>query len=123
MKIKIKVLDENYDVIIIDDELKIGDGVTLNYYSDQTPATVIEIDPKGKWIKVQEDNAIRIDKNGMSDSQTNVYSRNENGRIHTFYKTRRKDLTVFTDTGRGTYNTYGVYLTLKYRRAYFDYTF
>lgn len=44
---------------IIEDELNVGDGVTLNYYSDEEAATVIEIDPKGRWIKVQEDKAIQ----------------------------------------------------------------
>lgn len=32
MKIKRKIVDENYDLVIIDDELNLGDGVTLNYY-------------------------------------------------------------------------------------------
>ena len=123
MKIKRTTLNEKNDIVIIDDELNIGDGVTINYYSDEKPATIIEIDTKGKWIKVQEDNAKRIDNNGMSDSQDYEYSRNPNGRIHTFYKTRRKDRTLFTDTGRYAYNQYGIYLTLKFRRAYFDYTY
>lgn len=55
MKIKLKKLNEYGDIIIVDDELNIGDGVTLNYYSDEKPATVIEIDQKEnglrfKWI-------------------------------------------------------------------------
>lgn len=123
MKIKLKKLNECGDIIIVDDELNIGDGVTLNYYSDEKPATVVEIDPKGKWIKVQMDIAKRIDKNGMSDCQEYEYFRDENGYIRTFYKTRIKDYTVFTDTGRSTYNSYGIYLSLKVRRKYFDYTF
>lgn len=123
MKIKLKKLNEYGDVIVVDDELNIGDGVTLNYYSDEKPATVVEIDPKGKWIKVQMDIAKRIDKNGMSDCQEYEYFRDENGYIRTFYKTRMKDYTLFTDTGRSTYNSYGIYLRLKVRRKYFDYTF
>lgn len=123
MKIKLKKLNEYGDIIIVDDELNIGDGVTLNYYSDEKPATVVEIDPKGKWIKVQMDIAKRIDKNGMSDCQEYEYFRDENGYIRTFYKTRIKDYTVFTDTGRSTYNSYGIYLSLKVRRKHFDYTF
>lgn len=123
MKIKLKKLNEYGDIIIVDDELNISDGVTLNYYSDEKPATVVEIDPKGKWIKVQMDIAKRIDKNGMSDCQEYEYFRDENGYIRTFYKTRMKDYTLFTDTGRSTYNSYGIYLSLKVRRKYFDYTF
>lgn len=123
MKIKLKKLNEYGDIIIVDDELNIGDGVTLNYYSDEKPATVIEIDSKGKWIKVQMDIAKRIDKNGTSDYQEYEYFRDEKGYIRTFYKTRMKDYTLFTDTGRSTYNSYGIYLSLKVRRKYFDYTF
>lgn len=69
------------------------------------------------------DIAKRIDKNGMSDYQEYEYFRDENGYIRTFYKTRMKDYTLFTDTGRSTYNSYGIYLSLKVRRKYFDYTF
>lgn len=123
MKIKRKVLNEDYRVTIIDDELNVGDGVTLNFYSDEKPATVIEVDPNSRWIKVQEDNSIRVDKNGMSDNQEYEYQRNENGQIYTFYKTRYKDFTLFTDTGKSQYNTYGIYLDLKVRRKYFDYSF
>ena len=123
MKIKRKTLDENYKLVIIDDELNVGDGITLNYYSHEKPATIIEIDPKGRWIKVQEDTKKRIDNNGMNGCQEYEYSRNPKGAIHTFYKTRRKDITLFTDTGRSKYNQYGIYLSLKFRRAYFDYSF
>ena len=48
MKIKRKTFDENYKLVIIDDELNVGDGVTLNYYSNKKPATVIEIGPNGR---------------------------------------------------------------------------
>ena len=115
--------DDLMELETVEDVLKIGDGVTLNYYSDETPATVIEIGRNGSFLIVQEDNAKRIDNNGMSDCQDYEYSRNEKGRIHTFYKTRRKDKTFYTNTGRSTYNEYGVYLTLKHRRKYFDYSF
>lgn len=123
MKVLVKRVNDFGDIVIVEEELNVGSGVTLNYYSDETPATVIEIDPKGKWIKVQEDRAIRIDNNGISDDQDYEYERNEKGRVHTFYKTRRKDFTLFTNTGRGTYNQYGIYLSLNVRRKYFDYSF
>lgn len=39
MKIKVfKWNEEAMDYQLVDDELKIGDGVTLNYYSDEEPA-------------------------------------------------------------------------------------
>ena len=123
MKVLVKRANDFGSIVVVEEELNVGSGVTLNYYSDETPATVIEIDPKGKWVKVQEDRAIRIDNNGISDCQDYEYERNEKGRVHTFYKTRRKDFTLFTNTGRGTYNQYGIYLSLNVRRKYFDYSF
>ena len=123
MKVLVKRLNEDCDIEIVEEDLEVGDGVTLNYYSDRTPATIIEIGPKGKYLKVQEDNAKRIDNNGMSDSQTYEITRNENGRVYYFYKTRKKEWTLYTNTGKSTYNQYGVYLTLKRRSKYFDYSF
>ena len=123
MKVLVKRVNDFGSIVVVEEELNVGSGVTLNYYSDETPATIIEIDPKGKWVKVQEDKAIRIDNNGMSECQDYVFERNEKGRVHTFYKTRRKDFTLFTNTGRGTYNQYGIYLSLNVRRKYFDYSF
>ena len=123
LKVKVKRLNEDCKIEVVETTLEVGDGVTLNYYSDREPATIIEIGPNGKWLKVQEDNSERTDKNGMSDCQHYRFTRNEKGAIHTFYKTRRKDKTFYTDTGRSTYNEYGVYLTLKHRNKYFDYSF
>ena len=122
MKIKQRKVKDG-EIIIVDDTLEVGDGVTLIYYSDEVPATVIEIDSKGKWIKVQNDKAKRIDNNGMSDCQDYKIERDENGRIQTFYKTRKKEYTLFTNTGKFTYDNYGIYLLLKVRRKYYYYSF
>lgn len=123
MKVLVKRLNRNFDIEIVEEDLEVGDGVTLNYYSDRVPATIIEIGPKGKYLKVQEDNAKRIDDNGMSDCQSYEITRNEKGRVYYFYKTRKKGITFYTNTGRSTYNQYGIYLTLKHRDKYYDYSF
>ncbi|WP_281512149.1 hypothetical protein [Mammaliicoccus vitulinus] len=123
MKVLLKKLNEDYEPIIVEEDLEVGDGVTINYYSDEHAATIVAIDPKGKWIDVQRDKVIRTDTNGMSDSQSYKFERDPQGHITRFYKTRRKDITWFTDTGRSTFNTYGTYLSLKIRREYFDYSF
>ena len=105
-----------------DVEIKVGDGATIAYFSDRTPCTIIEIEDQGRWIKVQEDNYVRIDKNGMSDCQDYEYSRNPNGRIHTFKRTR-KNKNVYTDNGVYTWGNYGSKLYFGYRERYYDYTF
>jgi hypothetical protein len=119
MKIKLLKRDEGF----VEDELSVGDGVTIMFWSDRVPATVIEIDPKGKWIKIQRDKAVRSDDGGMSDIQYWDISRDENGHIDTFYKTRYKKITLFTDTGHSTRGKYGCFLNLKVRDKYYDYSF
>lgn len=65
--------------------INVGDGMSLSPYTDWTPYTVIERrdTPKGFVLTLQEDEAIRIDNNGMSDSQTYEYRRDPNGCIRT----------------------------------------
>jgi hypothetical protein len=64
----------------------VGDGATICHWSDRTPATVINVERKGKSVivTVREDNAVRIDTNGMSESQDYEYSANENGSTRMF---------------------------------------
>ena len=67
----------------------VGDGVTIHGWSDRTPGTIIQVSASGHRIVVQEDNAIRLDNNGMSESQEYRYERDPNGPIHIV--TRRKN--------------------------------
>ena len=57
------------------DEIKVGQGVTYSIGSDRYPYTVVEV-AGPKRIVVQADNYRRIDKNGISESQTYEYSPN-----------------------------------------------
>ena len=100
--------------------VKVGDGCTICYYTDRTPATIVEISEDEKTIKVQEDKAIRTDNNGMSDCQSYEYERDLNGSIHTFKRTR-KSKNFYTDNGR--YDDWGTWLCFGVRRKYYDYSF
>lgn len=68
---------------------EIGMGCTLLYFTDRYAATIINVSKSGKAVTVQEDKAIRTDKNGMSDSQSYRYERNPKGRTYSF--SLRKD--------------------------------
>lgn len=74
----------------IESELNVGDKVTINYYSAREYATIVAIDHECKWVKVKS---------------------NTTGAIYTYYKTRKKDFTLFTDTGKYSLDNYGSYLT------------
>lgn len=62
--------------------VQVGDGVTIHLYSDSYAATVIKRTPKS--ITVQQDKAIRIDKNGMSEDQEYRFERDEKGWVSTY---------------------------------------
>lgn len=62
--------------------VKVGDGVTIHLYSDSHAATVIK--RTAKSITVQQDKAIRIDHNGVSEDQTYTFERDEKGWVSTY---------------------------------------
>jgi hypothetical protein len=47
----------------------VGMGATLLSWTDRHPATIVEVLNGGKVLVVQEDNAVRVDNNGMSECQ------------------------------------------------------
>jgi hypothetical protein len=69
-------------------EPEVGMGATILMFSDRHPATIVKVLTPRK-ILVQEDNAKRTDKNGMSESQDYTYTPNPKAPVRTF--TRRKD--------------------------------
>ena len=60
--------------------LEVGDGATVNLYSDSHAGTIIRRTEKSLWI--QRDEATRIDSNGMSDCQEYSYKPDPNGTVY-----------------------------------------
>jgi len=98
-------------------KLEIGMGVTVLSYTDRHPATIISISKSGKSFKAQEDNARRIDDNGMSDSQEWEYSRNDHGQIYEFRMA--KNGRFYTKGGQ----VHGNGCIIGHREKYFDFSF
>lgn len=60
-------------------EIKVGDGATRHSGSDRYPYTVIRVVSPRRLV-LQEDRAIRTDKNGpFTEQQEYTYERDENG--------------------------------------------
>jgi hypothetical protein len=96
---------------------QVGDGATVLAYSDRHPATITEIrkTPSGKRVvTVQEDNAERLDSNGMSECQEYRFSRNAEGRTYTFFEDKHGR---FTERGKG------CSLRIGERSKYHDFSF
>lgn len=95
---------------------EIGMGVTECGYSDRHAYTILEIFSPCK-ITVQRDKAIRVDKNGMSDSQRYRYERNAAG--ETKVLTKRRD-GVWREAGS---SKGGNTFVLGLRDEHYDYSF
>ena len=69
-------------------EPEVGMGATILCWTDRHAATIIEVtSERGRvFLTVQEDKAVRTDKNGMSESQEYHYSRDLEARTYTFRK-------------------------------------
>lgn len=92
----------------------VGMGATLNYWSDRSAGTIIQVERNGKRIIIQMDKSIRTDQNGMSECQDYEYQRDEQGDI--FIATLRKD-------GRYRVSKSSTSVSLDVRSTYYDYSF
>ena len=63
-----------------------GMPATLLSWSDRYPATVVEVNNLKRYIVVQEDDARRIDRNGLGEQQVYEYTPNPNGHRRIFRK-------------------------------------
>lgn len=66
------------------EEVKVGMGATIYWFSDRSACTIIEVKSKCK-IVIQKDKAIRLDNRGMSEEQDYRFERDENGQIYECY--------------------------------------
>lgn len=55
---------------------EVGMGITILGWTDRRPGTITRVSKSGKVFWFKEDNAVRTDQNGMSESQTYEFSEN-----------------------------------------------
>lgn len=108
-----EAIDEEI-IVIKATNINVGDGISLSPYTDWEAFTVIERKdtPKGFKLVIQKDEAIRTDKNGMSDSQTYRFERDPEGRT--------KEVRW---NPRGQWFSADGYKVALGRHEYFDYSF
>jgi len=105
-------------------EPAVGMGATICMWSDRHAVTIISIE--NGVLTTQMDKSIRIDDNGMSDSQEYTYERDPNGSL-THWKKNKKGRWVVAfrnpKTGRWNLTNGGQYLSIGIRDEYYDYSF
>lgn len=108
-------------------EPKEGMGCTILAWTDRYAGTITFVGKLGRFICVREDDATRVDKNGMSDSgQVYEYKTNNNGRLFRFRKTRAgtwQEITRNLETGRYNKVEGGHGLLIGHREKYHDFSF
>ena len=69
-------------------EPEVGMGGTLVYWTDRHACTVAVVHGPD-LIEVQQDHAVRVDKNGLSESQTYTFERDANAPLRLFKRDRK----------------------------------
>jgi hypothetical protein len=88
----------------------IGDGATILSWTDRDPATVIDVEEKGKYIYVttQDDDFRRVDNNGISEEQSYLFIPDPGGSIRHWRITQRGDVErVMINEQTGRWNKWG----------------
>lgn len=102
----------------------VGMGVTILAWTDREPGTITHILKNG-IVCVREDDARRIDANGMSECQKYEFTANPHGRDYHFRQDRRGvwQEVAFSETTQRWGKTGGYGLRIGERSKYHDFSF
>ncbi|MGA0178868.1 MAG: hypothetical protein ACO3IC_07970 [Burkholderiaceae bacterium] len=106
-------------------EPTVGMGATLLSWTDRNPATIVQVNMAKRYIVVQEDDAMRVDSNGMSEAQEYVFTPNPNNRLRIYRKVKSGEWVehyVNPETNR-LVQTRGCGLRIGERDKYYDFSF
>lgn len=107
----------------------VGMGATTLHWTDRHACTVtkVEVSRGVTYITVRHDKASRLDKNGMSESQTYLYEFDPTGSEYIFKKHPKtgfwKQAVFNLATNRYVQLKHGCGLRLGFRDEYYDYSF
>jgi hypothetical protein len=101
----------------------VGMGVTMLSYTDRDAGTIVEVNTKKRYIAVVEDNAKRIDSNGLSESQVYEFTPNPDGYVYYYRKDKKNQWRkcYYNENKRLVFGRGG--LILGKRDKYYDFTF
>lgn len=92
---------------------EVGMGITILHWTDRSAGTITRVSPSGKRFWYRPDTAIRVDSNGMSESQEYRYEPNPDA-------TERE---VRLNSKGEWKEVKGSRVALGYRCAYYDFSF
>lgn len=95
----------------------VGMGCTMLGWTDRRAGTIIDVSLTGATIRVQRDKATRTDNNGMSESQTYTFERDENAGVSVYTRRKNGRYVLKGDSIKGAWLQIGV------RNEYYDFSF
>lgn len=98
---------------------EVGMGATVLMWTDRHAATITDVSPNGRTVVIVEDNAVRVDSKGMTDSGQE-YEFTPGDPAHAQVFTRRKNGAYVR---QGEPMNGGTRLLVGYRKHYYDYSF
>jgi len=103
----------------------VGMGATLLSWTDRNPATIVEVNTKKRYIVVQEDHAVRVDSNGMSEAQEYHFTPNPDANRRIYRKVKSGEWVehqINPETGR-LVQSRSAGLRIGERDKFYDYSF
>lgn len=106
-------------------EPHVGMPVTVCYWTDRSPGTIVEVNMKKRYIVVQDDDYTRVDSNGMSESQVYEYTQNPKNPTRIFRKNKKGgwDYCSINPASNRLIKAGGCSLYLGEREKYHDFSF
>jgi len=104
-------------------EPTVGMGVTMLSWTDRDAGTIVEVNMKRRYIAVVEDNAKRIDNNGISEGQEYEFTPNPDGYVVYYRKDKKGQWRkcYYNENKRLVFGTGG--LIVGRREKYYDFSF
>ena len=104
-------------------EPTVGMGVTMLSWTDRDSGTIVEVNMKKRYIAVTEDNAVRVDNNGMSESQNYEFTPVLDGHRYYYRKDKKGEWRRchYNENKRLVFSTGG--LVIGRREKYYDFSF
>jgi hypothetical protein len=104
-------------------EPTVGMGVTMLSWTDRDAGTIVEVNMKRRYIAVVEDNAKRLDNNGISEGQEYEFTPNPDGYVYYYRKDKKGQWRkcYYNENKRLVFGNGG--LIVGRREKYYDFSF
>lgn len=103
--------------------MKIGDGATIQMYSDRRAATIIDISPSNKTITIQEDNAELLNRDELKTNPGGFSANIQGSQKYKFSKDLNGQIAIAKKHKDGKFYSQGNRIVVGERQHFYDFNF